>query len=132
MGLMTGCGGVASTPTLWQQEFEYDSTSSEQLVSMNEGEASRFVRTNNKVFVENYDFQGGLLEEIPIDVDMGYITQFIETAEGMLWLRNATAGMVMFDKNWNILWEYQALDATAAEPDTLLARTAVYADKWHD
>ncbi|MCG8315255.1 MAG: hypothetical protein MI976_18750 [Pseudomonadales bacterium] len=132
LGITAGCGGVASTPTLWQHTFEYDSSSTERLVSMKEGEASRMVRTNDQVFVENYDFQGELLEQIDMAVDMGANSQFIETAEGLLWHSSAAAQMVMLDEDWNLLWEYQAYDTTATEPDTLLKVTAIYADQWHN
>ena len=121
--VLTGCGGVSSTPTVWQKTYEQATPTAETLVSLNDGEISRVSYSDSRPLVQNYDYDGLLLDEVEYDFTLGSSSHFLETSQGLLWYSREPAQMILLDTDWNIAWQFSGAEGVEF--------INVYADRDH-
>ncbi|OUS03038.1 hypothetical protein A9Q81_08045 [Gammaproteobacteria bacterium 42_54_T18] len=105
--LLQGCGGSATTPTLWEIPFIDTPTPTLELKKSGTDTLSRLAYNSNTLNIQNFNLNGVLIAENNTPLDVGNKAGVIQAYKGHIWSNSYYINMVKFDQNWNAEWNYQ-------------------------
>ncbi len=114
--LLQGCGGSATTPTLWENPFIDTPTPILKLKKNGTDTISRLAYNNNSLNIQNFNLDGALISESNTPLNVGDKARVIPAYQGHIWSSNYYINMVKFDQNWNTKWSYQLTSAFGYQP----------------
>ena len=108
---LQGCGGSATTPTVWENTFIDTPTPTLKLIRADEDTVSRLAYNSNTLNIQHFNLDGTYISENNTPLDLGDNAFMIPAYEGKIWSRNYYLDIVKFDQNWSKKWTYQKTSA---------------------
>ncbi|MCG8667997.1 MAG: hypothetical protein MI867_01165 [Pseudomonadales bacterium] len=119
--ILSGCYSQpeTETPYVWEQSFTFEDSNSQTLLSLNANEVSHVFATSSRASVAHYDFDGTLLDEAELDVNLGVGGQFVESNQQVVWHNEMS--IAGFNSDWTLGWDYSVIN----DAEVI---TSIYAD----